>query len=198
MKYAKLETEENQGTAFLMQKAVEIFCNLDLKNIVKLKYKSLADVVQHIDSLFNKKHKFIDRFVMNGVEYGFIPLLDDISMGEYIDLDSYFGDWEQMHKAMAVLFRPITHNKNERYDIEEYKGTDNSESYKDMPVDVVLGSLVFFYNLSSELLTVTLSCLEKDETNWIHQQHSEGSGVGIKAYMHSLKEMLQSMQISLN
>ena len=41
---------------------------------------------------------------MRGVEYGFIPNLDDMSFGEYVDLDTYIGDWQNIHRAMAVLY----------------------------------------------------------------------------------------------
>lgn len=199
MRYAKLETEESKDTQFLMQKCVEIFCGLDLKDIATVKYRSLLKVVKHINGLFNSKYEFVERFEMNGVHYGFIPVLDDISMGEYVDLDNYFSDWDSMHKAMAVLYRPITHSKKERYDIEAYEGTKNSDQFKDMPMDVVMGTFVFFYHLSKELLTTTLNCLEKDlETNSISLTHSEGNGAGIKAYMHSLRGMLQDLNISLN
>ena len=45
------------------------------------------------------------------VEFGFIPKLDNISLGEFVDLDSYMSDWDNMHKAMAVLYRPVTFRK---------------------------------------------------------------------------------------
>lgn len=198
MRYVKLETQENQGTPFLMQKAVEIFCNIDLKDIANIRYRSLVEIIEHLDKLFAQKAEFVPRFTMGGVEYGFVPVLDDLTMGEYIDLDNYFTEWDNMHKAMAVLYRPVTHSKEERYDIEEYKGTDGAEKYKDMPVSVVLGTFVFFYRLSKELLTATLNCLGEREAEWIPLLHSEGSGVGIRAYMHSLKGMLRELNISLN
>ena len=61
---------------------------------------------------------------MGGVEYGFIPVLDDMTLGEYVDLDENFTDWDKMHKAMSVLFRPIKLKKGDRYQIEEYDGMD--------------------------------------------------------------------------
>ena len=198
MKYVKLETEDNKGTPFLMQKAVEIFCNIDLKDIANIRYRSLVEIIEHLDALFGSKYDFQQRFTMDGVEYGFVPVLDDLTMGEYVDLDNYYSEWDNMHKAMAVLYRPVTHSKGERYDIEEYKGTAEAHKYLDMPVSVVLGTFLFFFNLSKELLTITLSCLGEREAEWIPLLHSEGSGVGIRAYMHSLKGMLQELNISPN
>ena len=37
-RFIKLNTKENEGSSFLMQKMIEIFCNLDLKDIAKIKY----------------------------------------------------------------------------------------------------------------------------------------------------------------
>lgn len=152
MRYAKLETKENKDTTFLMQKCVEIFCELDLQNIATIRYKSLLKVIEHINTLFNGKYEFKNKFKMNGVEYGFIPVLDDISMGEYIDLDNYFSDWDNMHKAMSVLYRPVTHSKDDRYDIEPYNGTERSEEYKNMPMDVVMGSFIFFLSFKQRIV----------------------------------------------
>ena len=35
-KFARINTDENQDTGFMMHKTVEIFCNLDLKDIAKI------------------------------------------------------------------------------------------------------------------------------------------------------------------
>ncbi len=40
-KFAKLNTEENQNSSFLLHKMVEIFCRLDLKDIARIKYNML-------------------------------------------------------------------------------------------------------------------------------------------------------------
>ena len=45
------------------------------------------------------------------VKFGFMPKLDDISLGEFIDLDKYISDWQQMHKALSVLYRPVVFEK---------------------------------------------------------------------------------------
>ena len=200
-KFAKLNTEENQDSSFLLHKMVEIFCNLDLKDIARIKYNYVSSIVSDLNNIFNTKTELIPTFTLKGVEYGFIPKLDDITLGEYIDLDNNISDWETMHKAMAVLYRPITLQKEERYQIEEYTAKEDSEKFKDMPLDVVMGSLVFFYNLSSELLQTTLKYLAKEmEENLTTQQRQllEESGVGINQSMGWLKGMLPNLIQSQN
>lgn len=200
-KFSKINTEDNSDTGFLMHKTVEIFCNLNLKDIAKIKYTYVQEILNDINNLFEPKQDLIPRFTMGGIEYGFIPVLDDMTLGEYVDLDENFTDWERMHKAMAVLFRPIKLSKGDRYQIEDYDGLDNAERMKKMPLDVVMGAMVFFWTLNSELLKTTLNFLEQEvgkEMTTQQLQHLEKNGVGIKASMELLKEMLPSLRISLN
>jgi len=200
-KFAKLNTEENQNSNFLLHKMVEIFCRLDLKDIARIKYQYVNSIVSDLNNIFNAKTELIQTFKLKGVDYGFIPKLDDITLGEYIDLDNNISDWETMHKAMAVLYRPITLQKGDRYQIEEYTAKEDTEKFKDMPLDVVMGSLVFFWTLSSELLQITLKYLAKEmEGNLTTQQRQalEESGVGISQSMGWLRAMLPSLTISQN
>ena len=122
-RFEKLNTEENQGSTFLLQKMVEIFCNLDLKDVAEIKYKSVQEIAVHLNKVFDTKHTLIPTFELEGIEYGFIPVLDDMTLGEYIDLDENLGDWSNMHKAMSVLYRPIKFKKGHKYNIEAYNGT---------------------------------------------------------------------------
>ena len=125
-------------------------------------------------------------------------MLDDISLGEYIDLDNYLSDQNNIHKAMAVLYRPITHKKEDRYDIVPYDGTRYSDDYLEMPLDVAFGAYVFFWNLNKELVEATLNYLEMEEADSDLKQILLENGGGIKAYMHSLKGILQELNISQN
>jgi len=195
-KFAKLNIEENQNSSFLLHKMVEIFCRLDLKDIARIKYQYVNSIVSDLNNIFNTKTELIQTFKLKGVEYGFIPKLDDITLGEYIDLDNNISDWETMHKAMAVLYRPVTLQKGDRYQIEEYTAKEDTEKFKDMPLDVVMGSLVFFWSLSSELLQTTLKYLAKEvEGKLTTQQRQvlEKSGDSINQSMDWLKEMLPSL-----
>ena len=192
-RFEKLNTEENQGSTFLLQKMVEIFCNLDLKDVAEIKYKSVQEIAVHLNKVFDTKHSLIPTFNLRGVEYGFIPVLDDMSLGEYVDLDENLGDWETMHKAMSVLYRPITFKKGHKYTIEKYKGV--TDVMKDAPLDVVFAAMVFFWNLNNELIKTILNYLHKEMDNLTTQQRErlEASGVGINQSMESLKGMLPSL-----
>ena len=200
-KFAKLNTEENENTNFLLHKMVEIFCNLDLKDIAKIRFNHVTEIIEDLNKVFEQKPDLTTTIDLYGVTYGFIPKLDDMTLGEYIDLDNTLSDWGQMHKAMAVLYRRVILHKKDKYQIEEYKGSDDADIFKDMPLDVVMGSLVFFYRLSNELLTTTLNYLSKEmkkELTMEQKQTLELNGVSISRFMVSLEGMSPNLMKSLN
>jgi len=192
-KFEKLNTKENQDSTFLLQKMIEIFCNLDLKDVAEIKYKSVQEIVVHLNKVFDSKHSLIPTFQLGGIEYGFIPILDDMTLGEYIDLDENLGDWSNMHKAMSVLYRPIKFKKGHKYNIEPYNGMN--EALKYMPLDVVFSAMVFFWNLNNELVQTILNYLAKESENLttLQKERLEANGVGISRSMELLKETLPSL-----
>ena len=184
--------KDKEQDLFIQQKMVEIFCKLNLKDIANIKYTSLKDIITHFNELFNKDHKLIQSFKLNGLEFGFVPKLDDITFGEYVTLDTYLSDWKNIDKAMEVLYRPLVSKHGNLYNIEEYKG-DKYDMTK-MPLDVVLGCIIFFYNLSNELSTTILNYSAKQANKIIAEQRASGkNGDGINQSMQSLKEALKTL-----
>ena len=188
--------KDNEESEFLQQKMVQLFCGIDLKDVAQIRYKDVAEITANINNLFTKENQLIQRFKMGGVEFGFIPNLDEMSTGEYMDLDTYITDWDTMHNAMAVLYRPITNKLGNKYQIEEYKG---SITYADVmrhaPLDVVLGAMVFFYNLGNDLLKSTINYLETNQEvqNILNKHNLENVGDGIQVSMLLLKETLEDL-----
>jgi len=196
-KFLKIQ-KEVEDERFLSSKMIEIFCNVNLTKVMKLKLADVTAICEILSDMFNEKPALRRRFYLNGIEYGFVPNLEDISFGEYVDLDNYLSDWELMDKAMGVLFRPIKTKYGERYSIEEYDASDTGVM-KDMPLDAALGAVLFFYHLGIDLSTTMMSYLEhKEETALQQFLNLEKSGDGINQFTHSLKEILQGMKISLN
>ena len=143
-KYLKIQ-ENNTDETFLAIKMIEIFLGLRGDTIMKMKAKSIRDITNVLSEMFTEKPELVKEFTMKGVDYGFIPDLENMTFGEYVDLDTYIGDVDNLHRAMAVLYRPITQKANDKYSIEEYEGEDD-EKMKDMPMDAVLSSILFFYH----------------------------------------------------
>jgi|TARA_B110000908_G_scaffold153308_1_gene189742 hypothetical protein len=196
-KFIKIQ-KENDDPYFLQCKMIEIFCNLDSNAVRNLKLSDADKIVNVLNLMFEEKPKLINTFKLGKIEYGFIPKLEDISLGEYVDLDTYMGDWDNMHIAMNVLYRPITEKIKDKYLIEDYN-TESKDKLDEIPLDVVLGSVFFLYNLGMELSTVMLNYLEEEEVNNLMQQQTfQKNGDGIKVSLDSLKEILQDLKISLN
>ena len=197
-KYLRI-SESNQDGNFLDAKMIEIFCGIPLSDTYKLKASSAAAIIDILSELLDSKPTHVEQFVMDGVTYGFIPDLDEMSLGEYIDLDNNASKWEQMHIAMNVLYRPIKDIRKEKYNIIDYT-TTNPDKMKDTPMSAVTGSLFFFLNLGIELSNHTiLYSNSEEEMNSIQQKlTSIGDGVGISQFTDSLEEILRDLKISLN
>ena len=190
--------KDNPDGEFLQHKMVEIFCGIDLKNAAKISYKDVNEITNNLSNLFNQKYDLKRTFKLGDTEFGFITNLDEITLGEYTDLDKYISDWDKMHNAMAVLYRPITKKLKDKYQIEEYNGSYTyCDAMKYAPVDVVLGAVVFFYNLGNELLKSTIHYLEnnKEFQNIVNNHNLEVNGVGIAHSMLLLKEMLEDLKM---
>ena len=192
--------EEDQINDFLNMKLVEIFCNVTLRDVSKIPFKEYEKVLTILNKAFEEKPKLIQRFELLDVDMGFIPKLDEITLGEYVDIETNISDWQKMHKAMAVLYRPVNFKSKDKYGISQYKVNEEiQEAMKDMPLDVVISSMVFFYDLGKELLGAIPKYLEqqlKKEGMQMLDKHLEKNGVGINQFMHSLKEMSEtSMQL---
>lgn len=191
-KWIKIIDNEELST-FFQQKMIEIFCNADLKDILQMRVKDVDEVTAHIDNIFNEKPKFQPTFELDNVEYGFIPKLDEMTFGEYVDLDTYMGEWDSMSSAMSILFRPIKYKRKDKYLIEDYEGSDK-HNLSNMPLNVVMGALVFFCNLRSELQKHILSYLKTQDTVHIPQElkDSLASGVGINPFTDLQRAILEN------
>jgi hypothetical protein len=185
--------QENDPSDFVNLKTIEIFCQT--KDARLLPINAVDEAIKDINRVFETMPKLVQRFKLNGVEFGLIPNFDEMSFGEYVDINSYIDNVEDFHKALAVLYRPIVAKVKDLYEIEDYKGSDVwSEQMKFAPLDTILGAKVFFYDLANELLQATINSLEElppAEREIIQQKLSSLSGGdGINLSMHSLKEML--------
>ncbi len=192
--------EKSNDEEFIGQKTIEIFCGLKMKDVVKVKWSDVKELTVHLNEIFKAKPKFQATFKIKDMEFGFIPNLEDMTFGEYIDLESNISSVETFHKAMAVMYRPITKKVKDRYEIFEYKGTDEfSDVMKYASLDVVLGATVFFSTLGSDLVQHTLTSLEKEIKKnpkimtLAKERNLINDGDGTIQSMRYLRETLQSL-----
>jgi len=183
---------------FLNAKIIEIFCKMKLDDVMRLKFNDTEFIVNTLTEMFEQKPNLVTKFKLNNKEYGFHPQLDDLTLGEYIDLDTFVGDWENIEKAMAVLYRPVVNKLKDKYIIEEYKVGKDQEML-DMPMDAVLSSIFFLWNLGLDLSKAMMNYLDKEQTQALTQYlTSQPNGGGITQFTDLLKETLHDMKISLN
>lgn len=203
-KYAAI-LDKNKGeesSDFLNLKTLEIFCGMNLKDIHSIPLREFDEVLMHMSDIFKMKTPRENTFWLKGtdgveVEFGMIPNFDKMSYGEYEDLENYIFDEKNLHKAMAVLYRPIKFKKKDRYLIHDYEGTEfMAEVMKNTPLDIVFGARVFFYSLAKKLgiytLDYTLQQLMKSQENQ-SDKHLDKNGEDTKRFIHSQMEMLKEL-----
>lgn len=191
--YSKLETPTEID-------AVSIFCNIKEDIVRKMPQSKILEINSHLSQVLQSEEKFNPTFKLEDLEFGFIPDFDAITAGELADLERYFKigedeggkpvimNIEETHKAMAVLFRPITKRMGEKYEIQEYEGTKRyAEVMKFMPLSNLRASVVFFSTLRNELLLSTLNYMKGEGLTTKEQQILEKNGVGIKTFIQSLE-----------
>ena len=128
------------------QLALYYFCGLDGDMQEGMKKKDLDEIRNQLGEVLSEKPALTKSFQYNGKEYGFHPKLEDISLGEYIDLDTYLKEpYKEAEKILGVLYRPITKKMFGRHDIENYDpDKHNGLGFQDLGADIFMGCLLFF------------------------------------------------------
>lgn len=196
------KNKDNESDEFINKKLLEIFCGVSLKELYKIPVSSFDSVIEHLYKILNSNTSLVNTFKMKGtdgveVEFGFIPNLDKMTYGEWEDLENYIFDNKNMHRAMAVLYRPLVWQLGGKYRIHEYQGTDfYAEVMKDMPIDIALGAKVFFYRLVKKLGDYTIASTLKEyqmEQETTSKGVSAKNGEVIKQYLNLQKEMSEEL-----
>lgn len=164
---------------------IQIFCNIpDAKKIPISEYK---EIVLLLSDVLNSNTALVKTFKYKDIDFGFIPKLDSITGGEFIEVEEFMKQPETWHKAMSVLYRPITtrkknwfdKNEHDFYDIEPY--TEAHDFFIDAPAEYYLGATVFFYNLGNDLLNAMTDYSQK-----ILKKHQPSKATSIRSGVGSL------------
>ena len=148
--------------------------------------QDINEIYIEIEKLLNEKPN-IEHFTINGVKYGFIPNIEEMSGAEYLDAETYFN--ENIFKFMAVMYRPIKKELNDKYKIEKYKGSDKLEGIMvNAPASAYVAAKLFFLTLLTDLLSVTPRSILKNLTS-SEVALLEKNGVGISQLMSLLEEI---------
>lgn len=188
------ETEGEEDESIIAFKMVCIFCELPeviVENTSKQSYDSIISDLNKIFDFDKDKLPFINKVRYNGLEYGFIPNMDNITVKEQADADGYLKDWQQVDKLMGVLYRPIkTKNKN-TYLIEDYKAGESL----DFTMDIVFGAYFFLQNLYLDLLSCIPNFIKAEVNQDPKLRNLVENGVGIKTFINSLEEVFLDLKM---
>jgi hypothetical protein len=181
---------------YLLIKKIEIFCKLTREQVLLIEYSSIKEISDILDNILKEQPNLTEKFTVNGVKFGWLPKLDDMSYGELLDLNSNISDWDSMQVAMGVLYRPIKQElKNGLYNIEKYEGDKYHKDLRQMPLSAVIGAMVFFWNLGLDCLKYITKSLEVNLTDFQNQLTLTETGIGIQQSMNSLEVILQNMKL---
>jgi hypothetical protein len=147
-----------------LEAAAVYFCKVPTELLYKLPNDTYNKLKNHITALFKTTNDIplTNMFKVDQSDYGFIPELDNMSYGEYLDLVTYTEKnvIENIPIIMSILYRPVTHQLGKSYTVESYTGTndDRIELFKHvLTMEVVWGAISFFTYLMAELLSATLA-----------------------------------------
>jgi hypothetical protein len=141
-------TSENQ------LERISICTGQSVEKLRTMPQKLIEAAGAHIDQLLTQETARFEKVVeMDGKRFGFVPDWDAFTAGEWIDLETYLEDfWKNAHKVMSVLFREVTYELGEKYEVKKYTAKEDASIFEEMPADLVSGTLLFFWTTRNELL----------------------------------------------
>lgn len=188
-------TKDVEDEKVIQKRMVAVFCNLTDVIVNNMTKTSFNETLTHLLTVLeiDEEAELIRSFIFNGEEYGFIPNMDDLTVGELSDLDNFIGDWQKMEKVMGVLYRPMKYKKGDIYQIEDYK----TNVSLDAPLDVSLSAYFFLHNLLRDLLNYIPSYIEQMVLQDPKSKALVENGVGISQFTESLEATCLSLKQSL-
>tara|TARA_R110002020_G_scaffold7716_1_gene32106 strand:+ start:1127 stop:1768 length:642 start_codon:yes stop_codon:yes gene_type:complete len=145
------------------------------KYVKSLSVKNVATLLSKVADIQAEKNTVLRNVIrIDKVNYGFHPNLDEITIGEYADLETFIeqGFEKSMPEIMAVLYRPITERDKNGYTIEAYDGNieERVKEMKKMKAKDVQGALVFFWSFAS-VLSLTLQSFSLEVMNKMMEEN---------------------------
>ena len=160
-KYARLVKYQELSGSQLSLHTIGLFTDIPKKLIKQIDVVSLGRVLEVINKLqVEDKQVYTHTFEHEGIEYGIIPDLSAITLGEYADLETFLGNniIDNLCDIASVLFRPVTDRYEGGYSVEAYdlqSAKIRAKAFKTLSVSQVQSALVFFWSFASGLLAAS-------------------------------------------
>jgi hypothetical protein len=179
----------------LMNSKISTICGISVQEVLNIEMVDIWKISRLIDDVLRLEPDLTEKFTVKDLKFGWLPNLDTMKWGEFLDLNDNISNWETMHIAMGVLYRPILQeDKQGRYNVGEYEGDKYHAYLKEMTLEAVVGSMVFFWNLGMDCVIAITKSLEDTEMKFKNQLNLVENGVGLQQSMNSLSEMLQKLK----
>ena len=116
--------------------------------------KLIQAATAHLDNLLTQETARHEKVVeIDGKRFGFIPNWDDFTAGEWIDMENHLEDfWKNAHKITALLYREVTYELGEKYEVKKYTAKEDASIFEEMGADLISGMLLFFWTSRNQLL----------------------------------------------
>ena len=163
-KWIKLIEAQTGTKAKEARETIAIMSDIPKSLIDEMALKDVAILMSKLSELQAEKDTKLKKIIeIEGQQYAFHPNLDDLTLGEYADIESFIkaGLEKKMPEIMAVLFRPITEREKNVYAIAAYDGkiAIRAEKMKQMSAEQVQSALVFFWHFVMGLCEIMPSFL---------------------------------------
>jgi len=163
----------------IIAKTISILCDIPEAIIYKIKLKDLKVIHSKLQKLISRpvNKEIINKINIDDKVFGWHSKLDDITMGEFVDIEQYAKD-NNLAGMMSVLYRPIIKEDGNRYDIEPYDALTHEKNvalFKKLSVNIANPVAVFFWNLGSIQLANFHQSLKEVEANQVQQASTDGS-----------------------
>ena len=187
-KWVKLITKKNKLKAKEAQNTISVLSDIPKKLINELAIGDVAILLKRISDLQAKENTKLNKIItINDIKYGFHPNLEELTLGEYADIETYLNNGleDNIDKIMAVLYRPITEEVEGKYSIEAYGKSDlrmRAEKFKKMKAKDISNCLLFFWTFVKELSNILpLYLMERNQMmiDKLSQSNLQTSGVGL-------------------
>ena len=209
LKIIKLYKDAEELETEVDEKAIIGAClNLPIDLINKLPFEHYNQAVKVISEALNRKSTLNLTFDLNGVKYGFINDLENMTAGEYGVLDQLLKDSDNNAcQILNVLYRPIikekfyktwfNKKKRGRYTIEPYNKDNDVSVFENAPFEIYESALVFFYNLGKELVNdIQNYTREAEQVQTIEQLDLAKNGDGFKHLTRMLQQSASTLKKS--
>lgn len=138
-----------------------------------LKAETVQTIVTLFEEVIDSSSSNFERIIsVNGKRLGFLPDINGMTFREHVDLDQLAQtiwregkacDYKELPRLMAILFRPVTEQVGEYYNIQKYdleKMSSYMPEIMELTLDRVNGALLFFSSIGAELVNNSLVYLD--------------------------------------